>query len=159
MHRFKKHLVGFAILTCVCLPTRPLRAQEWSAAQKEVWANVETYWDLDAKRDLEKFMTYFHEDYLGWYNRSSVPRTKAESRPFIEHDFRTTKVLVQMIKPIGIKIHGNIAFVHYHFVRTIKDAEGKEKALRGRWTDILTKQGGKWVMIGDHGGPEAGDKE
>jgi hypothetical protein len=24
--------------------------------------------------------------------------------------------------------------------------------VQGRWTDILMKQGDKWVMIGDHGG-------
>ena len=30
--------------------------------------------------------------------------------------------------------------------------DGKKKSEKGTWTDILTKQGNKWVMIGDHGG-------
>ncbi len=28
---------------------------------------------------------------------------------------------------------------------------------QGRWTDLLKKQGDKWVMIGDHGGPDDDD--
>jgi hypothetical protein len=36
-----------------------------------------------------------------------------------------------------------------------KDVEGKENNESGRWTDILLKQGDKWVMIGDSGGSSA----
>ena len=45
---------NFAVAAIVCftvLATTSLFAQEWSAAQKEVWKNVETYNDLWAKRD------------------------------------------------------------------------------------------------------------
>jgi ketosteroid isomerase-like protein len=159
MKRFIKRLVVLAALSFAWFVPNPLCAQEWSAAQKEVWKNVETYNDLYAAGDLEKFMAYFHDDYLGWYNRDSLPVTKAELRKWLEHDFKTNKVLVYSVKPVGIKIHGDIAFVDYYYVQTIKDAEGKEKNERGRWTDILMKQGDKWVMIGDHGGPEATEKE
>jgi ketosteroid isomerase-like protein len=65
---------------------------------------------------------------------------------------KTKKVLVQDIKPVGIKIHGDVAFVHYYWSRIEKGADGKEATVSGRWTDILTKQGEKWVLIGDHGG-------
>lgn len=54
-------------------------------------------------------------------------------------------------------MYGNIAFVHYYYDQVVKDAEGKEKSESGRWTDILMKQGDKWVMIGDHGGPSPND--
>jgi hypothetical protein len=32
------------------------------------------------------------------------------------------------------------------------EKDGKKEAENGRWTDILMKQGTKWVMIGDNGG-------
>lgn len=57
------------------------------------------------------------------------------------------------INPVAIKIHGNVAIVHYYYLRVRKDAEGKEELEQGRWTDILMKQKDKWVLIGDHGGP------
>ncbi len=72
-------------------------AQEWSAAQKEVWNNVNTYWGLMAKGDINGFLDY-----------SEAKETQ----------------------------------------------DGKKSSESGRWTDILLKQGTKWVMIGDHGGSD-----
>lgn len=143
-------------IVCITLLTSVTGfGQEWSAQQKEVWKNVQTYWDLDAKRDLEGFMSYFHEDYSGWFNLDALPSNKAGVRKFLSHNFKTTKVLVQEIKPVAIKVHGNIAIVHYYFSEVVTDAEGKERNRNGNWTDILMKQGDKWVLIGDHGGPAA----
>ncbi len=152
-----KCFVKFVAVTfCLTLLTSvQLLGQEWSEKQKEVWKNVETYWDLDAKRDLEGFMSYFHSDYSGWFNLDALPNSKATVRKFVSHDFQTTQILVQEIKPVAIKIHGNIAIVHYYYSRVVKDAEGKEKNRNGRWTDILMKEGDKWVLIGDHGGPSS----
>ena len=157
MKPFTKHLIVLSVLTSALLTASPLRAQEWSAAQKEVWSHVEAYWAKDAARDLEGFMAYFHTDYLGWSVEDPLPATKATVRKFVEHQMKTTKVLVQNIQPVGIKILGDVAFVHYYWSQIEKDAEGKEKPVSGRWTDILTKQGDKWVLIGDHGGRTSKD--
>lgn len=56
------------------------------------------------------------------------------------------------IHPLAIQIYGNIAFVHYNYAHILKPLEGEEISSEGRWTDILLKQGDKWIMIGDHGG-------
>jgi ketosteroid isomerase-like protein len=153
----KKLFVALSLLASVALLSTPLRAQEWTEAQKAVWKNVETYWALGAAQDLEGVMAYFHTDYLGWDVQNALPSDKASTKKWFEHQFNTTKTLVQEIKPVGIKIHGNIAIVHYYFSTVIKDAEGKEKSASGRWTDILIKQGDKWVLIGDHGGQTSGN--
>jgi len=145
-----------AVTFCLTLLTSvQLLGQEWSEKQKEVWKNVETYWGLDAKRDLEGFMSYCHDDYSSWFNLDALPSNKATVRKFVSYNFQTTQILVQEIKPVAIKIHGNIAIVHYYYSRVVKDAEGKEKNRNGRWTDILMKEGDKWVLIGDHGGPSS----
>ena len=39
-------------------------AQEWTDAQKEVWAGVETYWKIDESNPLG-FLSYFDDSYLG----------------------------------------------------------------------------------------------
>lgn len=147
-------LVGATLYVCASA-----RAQEWSAAQKEVWKNVQAYWALDAAHDLEGFLAYFHEDYLGWSYEDALPADKATLKKWLEHRYKTSKVLVYDIKPTGIKIHGNTAFVHYYWSDLIKDSEGKEKERSGRWTDILIKEGDKWLLIGDHGGRSMKDKE
>lgn len=141
------------LLVLIMLASAQLFGQEWSAQQKEVWKNVETYWDLDAKRDLDGFMSYFHDNYSGWYNPDALPSTKAQTRQSLSNEYLATKVLYQQIKPLAIKVYDNVAIVHYYYSRMLKDAEGKETMERGNWTDILMKQGNKWVLIGDHGGP------
>lgn len=40
----------------------------------------------------------------------------------------------------------------HYYTQVVKNAEGKEENVEGRWTDILMKQGDRWVLIGDHGG-------
>jgi len=145
----------FIILFITLLSSAPLFGQEWSEEQKEVWKNVETYWDLYAKHDLEGFLGYFHDDFSGWGNQSALPTNKASRRKFIIHSFETTKTLVQDLQPVGINIYGNVAIVQYYYSEVIKDVEGKEVNESGRWTDILMKQGEKWIMIGDSGGSSA----
>jgi ketosteroid isomerase-like protein len=153
MKTLSKSILIVLCITLLC--SAQLFGQEWSEEQKEVWKNVETYWDLDAKRNLEGVMDYFHDDYSGWFNQSALPGDKASTRKFFAHFFETTKILVQDINPVAINIHDNISIVHYYYSRVVTDVEGKERYRSGRWTDILMKQGDKWVLIGDHGGPSA----
>lgn len=158
MKHLIKHLL-FCSIILVLADQKAALAQEWSAAQNEVWKAVEQHWQADLEQDLDRAMAYFHDDYLGWWNRDPMPSDKPEIRKWIAHHYKTGKVLVQSIKPVGIKLHGDVALVHYHWARVIQDSEGGEKLTRGRWTDILRKQDGKWLLIGDHGGLEWNETE
>jgi ketosteroid isomerase-like protein len=151
----KKLCLAVAVL--LLLPSAYLFSQEWSAAQKEVWKNVEAYNALADAGNVEGFMAYVHNDYLGWNNQSPLPMDKATVKKFVEHGFMTSKTILSNIKPAAIGVFGNFAYVHYYYVVIYKDADGKEKSESGRWTDILMKQGDKWVMIGDHGGRTSKD--
>ena len=157
MRRFTSISFVLAVFCFMLLSSIPLFAQEWSAAQKEVWKNVEAYTALNTQRNLEGFLEYFHTDYCGWDYENALPINKTWIRKFIEYNWKTTKIVFSDIKPVAIKIHGDVAFVHYYYTMVSKNTEGKEKSVSGRWTDILMKQGDKWVMIGDHGGQTSKD--
>ena len=141
-----------ALLVFVVCLASPASAQEWSAEQQEVWQNVQAYWDLSAKEDLEGFMSYHHDDFLGWDWGHLFPTNKADRRAGHVRSFETADNVLYTLKPIGIKVHGDVAIVHYFFSYTNVDAKGEEQSAAGHWTDILMKQGDKWVMIGDAGG-------
>jgi ketosteroid isomerase-like protein len=149
----------FVVLGSIMLSSSFLQAQEWSAAQKEVWKNVEAYWALDAAGNLDGFMSYFHENYMGWDINEPLPGDKATVKKFIEHEYKTQKTILYNIKPVAINVIGNVAIVDYYYTRIAKDAEGKEKSRSGRWADIVMKQGDKWVLIGDHGGRTSKDED
>ena len=152
-------VVSCLLAVAVLLAAVPSSAQDWSDAQKEVWKNVEKYWEISAKEDLDGFMSYVHDDFLGWATGQWVPTNKADRRVGIERTFATTESVFYYLKPVGIRIFGDVAIVHYFYTDTSKDAKGEEKTVWGHWTDILMKQGDRWVMIGDAGGqvPEDDD--
>jgi len=156
-----KHLMRIslvlAMLWCLLAGLMPLHAQEWSATQKEVWKNVEAYWALEAAGNVEGFMSYFHENYIGWDINEPVPAGKATVRKFVEYETKMVKTVLYDIKPVAINVFGNVAIVDYYYTRIGKDTEGKERSRSGRWADIVMKQGDKWVLIGDHGGRTSKD--
>ncbi len=152
MKYFKNFSVVIVVVFIFLIQAPPLAAQEWSSAQKEVWKNVEAYWTLFAKGDFDGFQSYIHKDYHGWSNSSTLPTTKESHGKFLEYSMKNSKVLVYDITPVAIQVFGNFAFVHYYFKMIEKENEGKTTNSSGRWTDILLKQGDKWLMIGDHGG-------
>jgi len=152
MKLFSKITIIFLALSFIVFSTVPLAAQEWSDKQLEVWKNVQTYWDLDAKQDLDGFMSYFHEDYIGWSKESFFPGNKASLRKWLAEIYKNTKVIVTDLSPQAIQIFDDVAIVHYFYSQMTEDKEGKRTYVKGRWTDILKKQGEKWVLIGDQGG-------
>jgi len=42
--------------------------------------------------------------------------------------------------------------VHYYYTQVSESNDGKSNTEKGRWTDILMKKNGAWMIVGDHGG-------
>jgi ketosteroid isomerase-like protein len=57
-------------------------AQEWSAAQQEVWEMEEAYWERRQRADVEGFMDLWDEDFVGWPYWAAEPMTKADIRQY-----------------------------------------------------------------------------
>jgi hypothetical protein len=121
MRSFTRILVLLAV--CILPASANLFAQEWSPAQKEVWKNVEAYWALDAAGNLDGFMSYFHENYIGWEINEPMPSNKATVRKFVDHDYKTEKTVLYNITPVAINVIGNVAIVDYYYTTIAKDAE------------------------------------
>ncbi len=155
-HSIKKLIIS-AIIVFTLAASAPLAAQEWSDAQKEVWKAIEADWALAADRNLEGRLNNLHPDFLGWDYDQALPRDKASWSKWAAHFYKTRTLIIHEIKPVGIKIHGNVAFAHYYYVTVSKDAEDKQKTEKGRYTDILIKEGGRWLFIGWHGGETSED--
>jgi ketosteroid isomerase-like protein len=135
-----------------------LQAQEWSPAQKEVWSNVEARWQAGVNKDLEAYMACIDDDFLGWNRSNQHPHTKAHWRKHAAYSFeRPTQTVVWHLEPAGIKIHGDVAIVHYYFSTVVRAKDGTDTWRRGRWTDILQKKGQRWILIGEHGGADLTD--
>jgi ketosteroid isomerase-like protein len=127
--------------------------QQWSDAQKEVWAGVEKYWEVSAAGNVAGFMSYFDDSYMGWDYQSKVPQNKSTTGKWINYGLSNYTTVVYSLSPVTIWVKGDFAYVHYYYAEVDKNNEtGKKENNSGNWTDILMKSNGKWVLIGDHGG-------
>jgi ketosteroid isomerase-like protein len=148
-------LIKMSFLFCILLVAYAANsyAQQWSDAQKDVWAGVEKYWAVDASGDAAAFMSYFDNSYRGWNYQSPVPMNKANVTKWIEDDYKNNSTVLYTLNPLVIWVKGDFAYVHYYYAQIQKNKEtGKRETNAGNWTDILMKKDGKWVLIGDHGG-------
>ncbi len=142
-------IVSLLIITTFC----NVFAQQWSSEQKEVWAGVQKYWEVPSKGDADGFLSYFDESYKGWNNQSKVPQNKANTSKWIREDLKNNSTVLYTLTPLTIWVKGDFAFVHYYYGQLNKNIKtGKKTPSSGRWTDILMKKNGKWLLIGDHGG-------
>jgi ketosteroid isomerase-like protein len=145
----------FAALALAVFLPLAAQAQQWTATQQEVWEFEEACW---ATEDSEALMACFHDDYVGWAIGSSVPLSKEDRRPFAARSYETEDFVFLYLKPLAIKVHGNVAIVLYLATYTTKNkATGKETTVTQRWTDVCLKEGDGWTYIADHGVVISGD--
>jgi ketosteroid isomerase-like protein len=150
-------LTGIFLMLAAILPNR-VKAQEWSAAQKEVWKVENDIWASLAKGDASAFLEFFHPDYMGWDDNDPLPSTKTELQKWIQLYTMGRKIISYEIKPVGIRVFGDFAIVDYYY-SMFSDVDGKKKMENGRWTDVLIKQGTKWFLAGDNGGENVKNHE
>ncbi len=144
-----------AVMLATFLPVRAY-GQEWSPAEQEVWQVQEACWQLFVSEDLERGLDCIHDDFLGWDLSMPEPIDKAGVRNEWVGFFATGDIVRHVIEPVGIAVFGDVAVVHYRYAVTMQDLDGVEREARGRYTDVLLKQGGRWVWIADVGGETGG---
>ena len=108
-------------------------AQEWSSPQKEVWKAIEADWASYKERNIEALVSNLHPDFLGWGNDYNMPRDKASTLKWRRYYNKTEEVLIYEVKPVGIRIYGNVAIAHYYYTSVYKDAEGKKISEKGEF--------------------------
>ena len=148
----RKFIVAVLFLLVAVSALPALCAEQWTPEQKEVWVMEEKLWSLTKPADLEEIMSMYHPDYRGWNYMSALPGGKDRVRKWMDYMLNSGEMLIYDIRPVDIFVRGNFAFTHYYYRIITKDKKGEEKMEAGRWTDILMKEGGKWLLIGDHGG-------
>ena len=146
-----KKFIGHSAIILVLIFAFNTQAQEWSAEQKEVWAGVEKYWQVNQNNPMD-FLNYFDASYLGWGYENEAPSTKNDVTKSFSYWTKKGKEQYHILTPARIWVNGDFAYVHYYYTTVRENSEGKSNTERGRWTDILMKKNGTWMLVGDHGG-------
>lgn len=148
----KRSLSMFILFFSIILFSQISNAQQWSPEQKSVWAGIEEYWAASGSSNPMSFLDYFDDSYLGWSYENETPGGKADAKKSLAYWFTKGKVQYHIITPSRIWVNGDFAYAHYYYVQVTESPDGKPNTERGRWTDILMKKNGKWMLVGDHGG-------
>ena len=127
--------------------------QSFSKAEQIVIEGVESYWSDFSGKDKNKWLDDFHDSYKGWDVGSKFLNSKKDNIKWNNYTWGKDEVLFWDITPIGVVLHDNIAVVHYYYTTISKNKKnGKETTEKGKWTDVIINDGGKWKLVADHGG-------
>ena len=152
-----KKLFFLIALTIVLLQSLNIYSQQWSPEQKDVWAGVEKYWEIN-NNDPIADLKYFDDSYLGWSYENEAPGTRDGVVKYKKYFSTKVKPQFNILTPARIWVNGDFAYVHYYYTQVSEDKDGKSNTEKGRWTDILMKKNGTWMLVGDHGGEIKNDE-
>jgi ketosteroid isomerase-like protein len=129
-------------------------AAQWSAEQQEVWKVELQQWKMSAAEDTSWIDSMVHPDMTFWETGAPMPRDKASLKHWSRYDTENGSTLEQELFPISITVTGNTAVVHYHYMVARENYKKERETVTGRYTDVLVKDGGRWVFVTWTGGDD-----
>ena len=127
--------------------------QSFSKAEQEVIEGVESYWADFNSKDKKRWQNVFHDSYKGWSVENEYINTKKDNIKWNDYTWGKDESLFWHITPIGVVLHDDIAVVHYYYTTISKNKKnGKKTTEKGKWTDVIINDRGKWKLVADHGG-------
>ncbi len=142
-----------AILCLLLLPTLA-SAQAWTAEQQEVWKLEEQQWQMAKDKDISWIDKMVHPNISYWDVDQPGPQNKASLQRWNRYNNTNATVLEQELFPISLTITGNIAVVHYRYSVARENYKKERETVTGRYTDVLVKEGGRWLFITWSGGDD-----
>ena len=125
------------------------KPQNWDKNQNDVWQSLEDHWDHLINGRVNEFLKYIHDDFIGFGHESPINIDRPWLNKWVGFWTKSTDILICELRPIDIKIHGDIAILQYFIFTIEKNAEGGKRVIR-RYTMTWKKQSDHWVVIGSH---------
>ena len=121
----------------------------WGAPEREVWGCLETHWDHLINMRVDEFIKFIHPSMIGYGHESPIPVDRPWLEKWVGFWTQSTKIAICELRPIQIKLHGDIAILQY-FIFTVEiNAEGGKRVIR-RYTMTWKKTPERWVVIASH---------
>jgi ketosteroid isomerase-like protein len=129
-------------------------AQTWSPESQEVWRVEEQQWKMAAEKDLSWIDKMVHPNVSYWDTDQPAPQNKASLSRWSRYESTNTTVLEQELFPITVTITGNIAVAQYRYSIARENYKKERETVKGRYTDVLVKEGGRWLFLAWAGGDD-----
>lgn len=120
-------------------------------AEQEVWNTVTSYAAAHAAQDVDAYLSYFHPDFEGWYFGDTAVTTLEDRKAGLTWYFDNIEIVEYTPSLKQMQLHGNLAVVHYTLSQRVRMPNGDVETWVEYWTDILKKEGERWLLVADHG--------
>jgi len=141
------------VLGLALLPTLA-SAQTWNAEQQEVWKLEEQQWQMSKDKDASWIDKMVHPNISYWDVDQPGPQNKASLQRWNRYNNANATVLEQELFPVSMTITGNIAVVQYRYAVARENYKKERETATGKYTDVLVKEGGRWLFIAWSGGDD-----
>ena len=129
-------------------------AQTWSPAEQEVWKLEEQQWQMAKDKDASWIDKMVHANVSYWDADGQSPQNKASLTRWNKYNNTNGTVLEQELSPLSIVITGNVAVVQYRYRVARENFKKERETVGGRYTDVFTKENGRWLFIAWAGGDD-----
>jgi hypothetical protein len=143
-----------AVSLALCAFTAAASAQALNPDQQEIWKVEQQQWKMAAGKDTSWIDTMVHANVRVWETGAPMPRDKASLKHWSRYDSEAETILEHEIFPISATITGNIAVVQYHYMVARENFKKERETITGHYTDVLVKEGGRWLFIAWAGGDD-----
>jgi hypothetical protein len=143
-----------AVSLALCAFTALASAQTPSQDQQDVWKVEQQQWAMTKAKDDTWLDTMVHPNLRFWETGAPMPRDRASLKHWSRFGNENATVLEQELFPISTTITGNVAVVQYRYMYARENYKKERDTVTGHYTDILMKDGGKWLFIAWEGGDD-----
>lgn len=152
MLKHHKYFLSISVVTLLTLGFISLIsfAQEWSPAQKEIISFIETNWKNLAEKKTDKFMEVIHPQFQGLVDWRELPIDREILKNGLNRMAQTKEVVFYKIEPYDINIQNDAAIIQYRCDLTELGENNNKISMVFRYTDVLIKSDGKWLIVGVH---------
>ncbi len=105
-------------------------------------------------KDVSWIDKMVHSNLSYWDVDQPGPQNKASLLRWNRYNNSTATVLEQELFPISVTITGNIAVAQYRYSVARENYKKERETVTGRYTDVLIKDGGRWLFIAWAGGDD-----
>jgi hypothetical protein len=142
------------VLLAILAHTSTAVAQTWTPEQQELWRLEEQQWRMSAAKDPGWIETMVHPNISYWDTGQPGPQNKASLTRWTKYNYANSTVLEQELFPISMTITGNVAVAHYRYRVASEDDKKEREVVTGRFTDVLVKEGSRWLFLTWAGGDD-----
>jgi hypothetical protein len=147
-------LVSKCLLFTLLAVAGAASAQTWTPEQQELWKLEEQQWQMAKDKDLSWIDKLVHPNLSYWDSDQQSPQNKASLARWNRYNSTNATVLEQELFPISATITGNLAVLQYRYMVARENSKKERETVSGRYTDVLVKEGGRWLFIAWAGGDD-----